>query len=52
MLDIDSASIEARSALGRLLLAEQRNPDALKEYGQLLDVLESQRVRVPRGEPD
>lgn len=31
---------EARTTLGRLLLAEKWDVDALKEYGELLDVLE------------
>ena len=31
---------EARTTLGRLLLAENRDADALREYGELLDVLD------------
>ena len=30
----------ARAVLGRLLLSEHRDPEATKEYAELLDVLE------------
>jgi len=40
LLDGDSRSIQARVALGRLLLSEHRHTDAVKEYSELLEVLE------------
>jgi len=52
VLDLDSRNLEARAILGRLLLAEQRHPDALKEYGQLLESLDSDSERIPRRELD
>ena len=43
VLDGDASNLEARIALGRLLLAEHRDTDASKEFGELLEVLERQR---------
>src|SRR5262249_20468428 len=40
VLDRDPEHLAARAALGRLLLSEHRDPEATKEYGELLDVLE------------
>jgi lipopolysaccharide biosynthesis regulator YciM len=40
LLAQDPDDLAVRGALGRMLLAEQREPDALKEYAELLDVLE------------
>jgi lipopolysaccharide biosynthesis regulator YciM len=40
LLDGEPRSIQARVALGRLLLSEHRNADAVKEYSELLEVLE------------
>jgi lipopolysaccharide biosynthesis regulator YciM len=45
LLDRDSGNLELRAALGRLLLSEHRNTDALKEYGELLEVLLRSRDR-------
>jgi len=40
MLERDPDQGEARSTLGRLLLSEHRDVEAIKEYGELLDVLD------------
>ena len=40
LLERDPEHLGARAALGRLLLSEHRDPEATKEYGELLDVLE------------
>jgi lipopolysaccharide biosynthesis regulator YciM len=40
LLERDPDDLAVRGALGRLLLAEQREAEGLKEYGELLDVLE------------
>ncbi len=40
ILEGDPGHCEARSTLGRLLLSERRDAEAVKEYGELLDVLE------------
>jgi hypothetical protein len=34
--------LEARGTLGRVLLADHRDPEAVKEYAELLEVLERQ----------
>jgi len=39
-LAADAEDLAARAALGRLLLSESRDPEAVKEYAELLDVLE------------
>jgi lipopolysaccharide biosynthesis regulator YciM len=40
VLERDPEHLAARAALGRLLLSEHRDPEATKEYAELLDVLE------------
>jgi lipopolysaccharide biosynthesis regulator YciM len=40
VLERDPEHLGARAALGRLLLSEHRDPEAAKEYAELLDVLE------------
>jgi len=40
VLDRDPEHLAARAAVGRLLLSEHRDPEATKEYAELLDVLE------------
>jgi lipopolysaccharide assembly protein B len=40
LLERDPEHLAARAALGRLLLSEHRDPEATKEYAELLDVLE------------
>lgn len=40
VLERDPEQLAARAVLGRLLLAEHRDPEATKEYAELLDVLE------------
>ena len=47
LLERDSGYLEARAALGRLLLSEHRNTDALKEYSELLEVLSGSGGRDP-----
>ena len=42
VLDRDPEHLEARGTLGRVLLAERRDVDAIKAYAELLDVLERQ----------
>jgi lipopolysaccharide biosynthesis regulator YciM len=39
-LEHDPDDLEARAALGRFFLSERRDPEAVKEYGELLDVLD------------
>jgi len=41
-------NLEARGVLGRLLLAERREPDAVREYCELLDTLERQGLLMER----
>ena len=41
LLDTDSSDLAARVELGHTLLSERRNTDALKDYAELLAVLES-----------
>jgi lipopolysaccharide biosynthesis regulator YciM len=40
LLERDPDQLAARAVLGRLLLSEHRDPEATKEYAELLDVLE------------
>ena len=40
VLERDPEHLAARAALGRLLLSEHRDPEATKEYAELLDVLD------------
>ena len=40
VLERDPEHLGARAVLGRLLLSEHRDPEATKEYAELLDVLE------------
>jgi lipopolysaccharide biosynthesis regulator YciM len=40
VLERDPEHLAARAAVGRLLLSEHRDPEATKEYAELLDVLE------------
>jgi lipopolysaccharide biosynthesis regulator YciM len=40
VLERDPEHLEARAVIGRLLLSEHRDPEATKEYAELLDVLE------------
>jgi lipopolysaccharide biosynthesis regulator YciM len=40
VLERDPEHLAARAVLGRLLLSEHRDPEATKEYAELLDVLE------------
>jgi lipopolysaccharide biosynthesis regulator YciM len=42
-----SDDLEARATLGRVLLAERRDGEAVKEYAELLDVLERRRLPAP-----
>jgi lipopolysaccharide biosynthesis regulator YciM len=42
LLERDPDDLGVRVALGRLFVSEQREPEALKEYAELLDVLERQ----------
>jgi hypothetical protein len=48
MLERDADDLEARGALGRLLLSERRDDEAAKEYAGLLDVLERRGLLGPR----
>jgi len=50
MLARDADDLEARVALGRLLLSERRDDEAAKEYAELLDVLERRGLLGPREE--
>ncbi len=40
LMDVEPKNLEARIALGRLLLSDHRNHDALKEFAELLEVLD------------
>jgi lipopolysaccharide biosynthesis regulator YciM len=40
VLERDPEQLAARAVIGRLLLSEHRDPEATKEYAELLDVLE------------
>jgi lipopolysaccharide biosynthesis regulator YciM len=40
VLERDPEQMEARATLGRILLSDHRDADAVKEYAELLDVLE------------
>ena len=42
LLDAHPENLEARVALGSILLAEHRETDAAKEFGQLIEVLQKQ----------
>jgi len=48
VLDANPGNLPARIALGRILLAEHRDTDAVKELGQLLEMLEERDDLVRR----
>ena len=52
LLERDPDDLAVRGALGRLFLAEQREGDAMKEYAELLDVLERHGLLRRREELD
>jgi lipopolysaccharide biosynthesis regulator YciM len=49
VLERDPDDLGARSALGRLLLSESRDPEAAKEFGELLAVIERREGPPPSG---
>jgi hypothetical protein len=50
VLEQDAGRIEAHVALGRILLSEGRDAEVVKAHAALLDLLERERVTLPRDE--
>ena len=51
MLKREPDHVEAICTLGRLLLSEERQVEALEAYAELLDVLERRGFRPSREQP-
>ncbi len=46
-LDHSPDDLEARSTLGRVLIAAHRDPEAIKEYGELIELLDRRASLLP-----
>ncbi len=46
-LDHNPDDLEARSTLGRVLITAHRDPEAIKEYGELIELLDRRGSLLP-----